>query len=166
MLINYIFVDTNIWHYAYVTPSKEDFKQIHTFSLEFLSKILQNDDIEIAITTYQIAEIMDILRKQSMTIPEREMVFNLFKTDKFFIVDITFEIIELCFRKSLASNIHIYDYLVALPLKGIVTEIYSADDHFQHPDFKEIAPVTNPLHPWILREGRIPVRPVRNSVTR
>lgn len=25
-------------------------------------------------------------------------------------------------------------------------------------DFKEIAPVANPLHPWILREGRIPVK--------
>jgi predicted nucleic acid-binding protein len=156
MLIKSILVDTNIWHYAYVIPSKEDFQQIHTTSFEFISKILQNDDIEIAITTYQIAEIMDLLRKQSMTIPKREIVFNLFKTDKFFITDINFETIEHCFHKSLVSNIHIYDYLVALPLKGVVTEIYSADDHFQHQDFKEIAPVINPLHPWILREGRIP----------
>ncbi len=46
--------------------------------------------------------------------------------------------------------------LVALPLKGIVDRIYSADDHFSHGDFKEIAEIINPLGDWILREGRKP----------
>ena len=81
-----------------------------------------------------------------------------FKKEKFTIAHLDFNNFLIASEKSLASNIHIYDYLLTLPLKGIVTEIYSADDHFQHPDFKEIAPVTNPLHPWILREGRIPVK--------
>ena len=56
----------------------------------------------------------------------------------------------------IVSNIHIYDYLVAFPLKGLVSKIYSADDHFQHKDFKAIAEVINPLSPWILREGKRP----------
>ncbi|MBU0566945.1 hypothetical protein KJ693_06550 [bacterium] len=66
--------------------------------------------------------------------------------------------IEVCFKKSLDSGIHIYDYLVALPLKGMVSKIYSADAHLQHQDFKEIAEVENPLFPWILVEGRKPVK--------
>ncbi|MFQ5688235.1 MAG: hypothetical protein ACE5GV_16420 [Candidatus Scalindua sp.] len=79
-------------------------------------------------------------------------------SEKFLRVEIAIDNVKDCFYKSLASNIHIYDYLVALPLHGIISEIYSADDHFQHDDFKAIATINNPLFPWILREGKIPYR--------
>jgi hypothetical protein len=74
----------------------------------------------------------------------------------FFIKELTAKDIAFSYKKSKVSNIHIYDYFVAIPLKGIVTKIYSADDHFQHKDFKEIAEIINPIAPWILREGKRP----------
>ena len=103
-----------------------------------------------------MAEILDLLRKGNLKAEIRKDVFDSFKTSKYQLLEITIEQTEFCFQKSLASGIHIYDYLTVLPLRGIITEIFSADDHFQHKDFKKIAKVTNPLSPWILREGRIP----------
>jgi len=159
-------IDSNIWFFAYTAPKSNEYAEIHKKSSQFLESILLNNTIIIGISFYQIAEIMELLRKRNLSKELRNKIFQSFKREKFHIIPLNMNHLELSFNKSLASNIHIYDYLVALPLKDMVTEIYSADDHFQHPDFKEIAPVTNPLHPWILREGRIPVRPVRNSVTR
>ncbi len=105
-----------------------------------------------------MAEIMELLRKGQVEKDQREELFESFMTEKFLKIEITIDHITACFHKSLTSGIHIYDYLVALPLKGIVSEIFSADDHFQHHDFKEISTVINPLNPWILREGRIPTK--------
>jgi len=151
-------IDSNIWHYAYIIPANKSFLEIHTKALTFLEDALSNESITIATTHYHIAEIMDLLRKGKLEESHREKIFNGFMTPKFKIIGLSTKILKLCFQKSLASGIHIYDYLVALPLKGVVTEIFSADDHFQHQDFKEIATVTNPLSPWILREGRLPIK--------
>ena len=52
--------------------------------------------------------------------------------------------------------IDIYDYLVVLPFKEEVEEIYSADKHFQHSYFTSIANVINPLKDWITIEGKKP----------
>jgi len=152
-------IDSNIWFFAYTSSKNNHYAEIHKKSSQFLEIILLNNTVIIGISHYQIAEIMDLLRKRNLTNELRNKIFESFKKEKFHIAPVNMNHLEISFNKSLTSGIHIYDYLVALPLKGVVTEIYSADDHFQHPDFKEIAPVTNPLHPWILREGRIPVHP-------
>ena len=159
-------IDSNIWFFAYTAPKNNQYAEIHKKASQFLESVLLDNTIIIGISHYQIAEILDLLRKRNLQKELRSKIFESFKKEKFHIAIVNMSHIEVSFNKSLSSGIHIYDYLVALPLKNIVTEIYSADDHFQHPDFTEIAPVTNPLHPWILREGRIPVHPVRNSVTR
>jgi hypothetical protein len=79
-------------------------------------------------------------------------------SEKFLRFEIAIDNVKDCFYKSLAFDIHIYGYLVALPLHGIISEIYTADDHFQHDDFKAITTINNPFSPWILREGKIPYR--------
>jgi hypothetical protein len=57
---------------------------------------------------------------------------------------------------SLASGIHVYDYLVAVPLRGLVDVIYTADSHFlEDPTFGAIAPVVNPMT-WEMHEGHSP----------
>ncbi len=86
----------------------------------------------------------------------RDHLLQDFLGEGFSIKELSLENVLSSYKKSKLSNIHIYDYLVALPLKGLITKIYSADDHFQHKDFKEIAEVENPLYPWILREGARP----------
>lgn len=131
--------------------------EIHERASTFLSEKLMDTTLQIAISIYQIAEIMDILRKGNLQKNVRKDIFKSFNTTRFHIVNIGLKTLELCFKKSLVSGIHIYDYLVAIPLKGMVNEIFSADDHFQHKDFKQIAKVSNPLFPWILREGKAPI---------
>jgi len=160
MLTECCLIDSNIWYYAYIIPTKEDFLEIHNRASAFLADSLEDKSIIISITSYQMAEIIDLLRKGNLKAEIRKDIFESFKTPKYQLLEITIEQTEFCFQKSIASGIHIYDYLTALPLKGMITEIFSADDHFQHKDFKEIAKVTNPLSPWMLREGRIPEKSV------
>lgn len=159
MLIEAVLIDTNLWHYAYVLPKEENLKVLHKEAKRFLRETLLDHSRKVAISTYQIAEISELLRRENVKREIIEKVLeDIFQKEKFVIKDITPPIIKLCVELSISSNIHIYDYLVALPLKGIITKMYSADDHFQHKDFKEIAEVINPISPWILREGRIPER--------
>lgn len=157
-MINSILIDSNIWYHAYVLSEKKEFKELHGRANEFLLSKLEDNSIIIALTSYQIVEILELLRKGKVGREKREELYKSFTTEKFLKVEIAIDNVKDCFHKSLASDIHMYDYLVALPLKGIIHEIYTADDHFQHTDFKEIAHVTNPLSPWILREGRIPYK--------
>lgn len=153
-----IIIDTNLWHYAYVEPKEEDYLEIHKQAERFLKDTLINPDVTVAITTHQISEILDILRKGGVSRLIRIELFEAIKSEKFIIKELTVANIESCFKKSLDSGIHIYDYLVTLPLKGLARKIYSADSHLQHQDFKDIAEVENPIFPWILVEGRKPVR--------
>lgn len=151
-------IDSNIWYHAYILSEKEEFKEIHNKAVLFLAEKLNNDSVIIALTSYQVVEIMELLRKGQVDRGRIKELFDSFNTDKFQILEVSFEDISHCIHKSLISGIHAYDYLVALPLKGIISVIYSSDDHFQHPDFKEIASVVNPISPWILREGKVPQR--------
>lgn len=155
-MIKRVLIDSNIWYHAYIQSEREEFKELHDHAKQFLLSKLNDNSVIIAISSYQIVEIMELLRKGKVNSEKRKDLYGSFLTDKFFKVEISLEVIGTSFYKSLASDIHIYDYLVALPLKSVVSEVYSADDHLQHSDFQEIAIVTNPLSPWILREGREP----------
>ena len=156
MPTNHILIDSNIWYFAYIIPKDEEFAEIHHRAARFLAEKLGDINIVIGISLYQVAEILELLRKGSLPGNIRQDILESFKTPKFRIADLHLELIESAFTKSAASGIHLYDYLTAPPLAGTVTEIYSADDHFQHSDFTSLAQVTNPLSPWILREGRLP----------
>ncbi len=158
MPTNCILIDSNIWYYAYIIPKKEEFVEIHNKASRFLVEKLADVTLTIGISLYQIAEILELLRKGNLPGNIRQDILESFKTPKFHVVDLDLELIDMAFNKSLLSGIHLYDYLTALPLKGIVSQIFSADDHFQHQHFKSIAQVINPLSPWILREGRLPLK--------
>lgn len=119
--------------------------------------MLKNRNIRIAMSVYQVAEILEVLRRSGVSDDVRKMLIDDFETGKFFIKELDFSIVKECILSSTKSNIHVYDYLVAYPLKYIVDVIYSADDHFKHKDFS-FAKIINPLEPWILREGRKPFK--------
>jgi len=158
MPIKFVMVDSNIWHYVYHQPKEKEYIEIRQKSSQFMKEILTNPSIKIALSSYQCAEIIELLRRTGQTKQILDELIEDFKKDKFKITDLKFDDFLIAAGKSLLSNIHIYDYLVAIPLRDIIEEIFSADDHFQHKDFKEIARVTNPLAPWVLREGRIPFK--------
>lgn len=156
MSIKFVLVDTNIWHYTYHQPKEDQFIELKEKSRQFMKDILTDTHVKIALSSYQCAEIIELLRRTGQPKQIIKELVEDFKKENFIIVNLDFNDFLIAADKSVTSGIHIYDYLVALPLTNLVAEIFSADDHFQHQDFKEIAKVTNPLHPWILREGRIP----------
>lgn len=124
---SYILIDTNIWHFAFVKPTEDEW------------------------------EIIEVLRRSGVDLKTREGLIKDFDTGKFFVKDLTFDAVRDALKDAAKSHIHVYDYLVAHPLKNIVERIYSADDHFQHEHFR-YAEVVNPVMPWVLREGIKPFR--------
>jgi len=155
---NFVLIDTNIWHFALVTPTEEPFIEVHNLASTFLSPILFDPNIRIALSCYQACEILEVLRRSNLSVETGHKLLEDFEKRKFFVKSLDFPAVINAVRDSAESNIHIYDYLVAYPLKGIVSRIYSADEHFKHPHFHEIAEVNNPLSPWVITEGKRPTK--------
>lgn len=95
---------------------------------------------------------LEVLRRSGVDLKTREGLIKDFDTGKFFVKDLTFDAVRDALKDAAKSHIHVYDYLVAYPLKNIVERIYSADEHFRY------AEVVNPVMPWVLREGIKPFR--------
>lgn len=153
---SFILVDTNIWHFAMVKPREEEFLEVHKRANSFLLSTLMDENIRMALSSYQVAEVLEVLRRSHVDFDTRMKLLADLKTRKFYVAEVLFRTVEEAIKDSFESGIHVYDYLVAYPLKGVVTRIYSADDHFQHAHFIKMAEVVNPLFPWILREGLKP----------
>jgi len=155
---SFVLIDTNIWHFALVKPIEELFVEAHNLASTFLSSILFDPNLRIALSCYQVSEILEVLRRSKLSVDSRLKLLEDFEKGKFFIKPLDFPAVISAVRDSAKSNIHIYDYLVAYPLRGIVNRIYSADEHFKHPHFHRIAEVNNPLSPWIITEGKRPTK--------
>jgi len=153
MTPSFILVDTNVWHFALVKPKEQEFSEIHASAKEFLLNVLSNRDFRIAFSSYHVAELLEVLGKSGIDVETRIKLLQDFKTAKFYVKELLPETVEKALTHSFESRIHIYDYLTVYPLEGVVIQIFSADQHLQHPHFKKVAEVVNPLHPWILQEG-------------
>jgi len=154
---SYILIDTNIWHFTFVKPTEDEFVEIHLLAKDTFEELLADKDIRVAMSAYQAGEIIEVLRRSGVDLKTREGLIKDFDTGKFFVKDLTFDAVRDALKDAAKSHIHVYDYLVAYPLKNIVERIYSADDHFQHEHFR-YAEVVNPVMPWVLREGIKPFR--------
>lgn len=154
---SYVLVDTNIWHFAFVKPKGEEFAEVHALAKDALMELLTDKGVRVAMSAYQAGEVIEVLRRSGVDLETREGLVRDFSTGKFFVKDLTFNTVRSALSDSAESGIHVYDYLVAYPLKGVVERMYSADDHFQHEHFR-YAEVVNPVAPWILREGIKPFR--------
>jgi predicted nucleic acid-binding protein len=148
-------VDTNIWEYAYVELSITGGLTLLSQARQFLEGLLADTGRRIFLSAYQAAEIPEVMRKLGVPADIREAVFNLFWTDRCQIVPCSAQVTHEAFALSNESGIHIYDYLVALPLRGLIAVFYTADEHFLHPHFQKVATVQNPLS-WVMTEGRPP----------
>ena len=155
---SFVLIDTNIWHFALVKPIEKPFMEIHDLASTFLSSILLDPNIRIALSCYQVGEMLEVLRKSGLDVDLRLRLLEDFGKAKFFVEELSLPAVREAVKASSQSNVHIYDYLVAYPLMGTVNRIYSADNHFVHPDFRKIAEVINPLSPWIITEGKKPIK--------
>ena len=148
-------VDTNIWEYAFCQPRIAAGADLNREAKSFLDALLADADKPLFLSEYQACEVLEVLRKVGVPGDTRQAVYDLFRSDRCCVVPYSTRITEEAFSLSRASNIHIYDYLVALPLRGLVAVIYTADEHFGHPHFQAIARIENPLN-WVACEGRGP----------
>ncbi|MEE8167342.1 MAG: hypothetical protein V3T58_00530 [Candidatus Hydrothermarchaeales archaeon] len=154
---SHILIDTNIWHFAFVKPREDEFAEIHGVAKDVLQELLSDREVRIGMSAYQAGEIIEVLRRSGVNMKTRAGLIRDFGTGKFFVKDLTFDIVRDALTDAAKSDIHVYDYLVAYPLRNIVERIYSADDHFRHEHFG-YAEVINPVMPWVLREGIKPFR--------
>lgn len=58
-----IIIDTNIWHYSYITTKEKIYEEIHKKAKFFIIKKLNDPFIKIILTAYQASEILELLRK-------------------------------------------------------------------------------------------------------
>ncbi len=153
-------VDTQIWLYAYGRPKLPQYLPVHIEAKDFLNRILKATDTTVALSLQQAAEILQLLGEIGVSSEERIQLLQDFSSDKFLLQTVTIGHLEEALRLSMKSSVHIWDYLVALPLRGIVQKIYSADKHFFRTDhFSKIAEVSNPLS-WEMVEGKSPEKRV------
>lgn len=148
-------VDTNIWEYAFCQPRIPAGADLNREAKAFLDALLADATKPLMLSEYQVCEVLEVLRKVGVSGHARQTVFDLFRSERCTVVPHGTGITEEAFGLSRASNIHLYDYLVALPLRGLVSVIYTADEHFGHPHFQAIARIENPLS-WVACEGRGP----------
>lgn len=84
-----VIVDTNLWQFGYIRPTQEAFIDLHLEINKFLLSILINPDINIGISTYQMAEVLEILRKSGLAKDKINKIFENFKLTKFKVVPLT-----------------------------------------------------------------------------
>jgi len=155
-----IFIDTQIWVYAFKKPrrksfaSKEEFEEasrIHDKASRFVRDALLNHVIYI--TTHQLAEIFHALafrgvrmnRSEALSITEKLM-----RSSRTVLVEVKRKHYKEALRLSNLSGIHVWDYLCILPLKNMIDIAYTNDEHFLHPTIKSLIPkIENPVGKWI-----------------
>jgi len=155
-----VFIDTQIWVYAFKKPRKESFKnrgafkealQMHSNATKFLQDALGNH--EIYITTHQLAEIYHALAFRGIRMNVRqalEIIDNIMKSSKTVLVEVKRRHYREALKLSSVSGIHVWDYLCVIPLKELIDVAYSNDRHFLHPTLRNLVPkVENPIGKWI-----------------
>lgn len=164
MTRDFALVDTNIWRFALAKPKEKEFAELNEKAQRFLSSLVNDQTVRIGLSSYQVCEILEVLRKTGISREEREKILEDFKKAKFYVKPLTLEDAVKAARDSAKSNIHVCDYLVVYPLRGVLNAIYSADSHLMHEDFTSICEVINPLSPWFQTEGKQPQKLARGRV--
>lgn len=147
-------IDTQLWEYACMIPKGPSGAALHEQARDFVDGIVGDPSVQIVCSSYQLAEVVEVLRKVGADRGVRQEMLDLL-TIRCRSISIDSDVAVECLGLSLDSSIHVWDYLVAVPLRDLVDTIYSADTHFQHEHFRSIARVVNPLD-WDMEEGQRP----------
>ncbi len=150
-------VDTQLWEYAFTDATEPAYRTLHDESDKWLQALLKDPDTVIVLSVFHLAEILEVLRTQGVELNRRAQLLTDFLTrnDKYEIVPLETRHVLEAFELGSRSDIHLWDYLVALPVAPQVSTIYSADRHFRHEHFQQRCAVQNPV-PWDIIEGHKP----------
>jgi len=154
-----VFIDTEIWAFAYKEPkrelfaSDEDFKKAvryHATARSFLEEKLTKD--RIYMSTHQLAEIYHVLSYRGIKLPKqtaKTIINSIIRSDRVVIVDVKRAHFNEALERSVRSCIHIWDFLCIIPVKDKVDVAYSMDKHFLHREIRSLVPrVENPIGEW------------------
>jgi len=155
-----VFIDTQLWIYAFKKPQRENFLsgeeyeealQIHGKAMKFMHNVLTSHMVHI--TTHQLAEIFHALAFRGVRMNSRQalnIVEKIMKSSRTIVVEVRKRHYREALRLSSLSGIHIWDYLCIIPLRGQIDVAYTNDKHFLHPTIKSLVPkVENPIGKWI-----------------
>ena len=156
-----IFIDTQLWAYAFKRPHESKFKsrkefeeaiEIHKRANRFIYESLMNHTIYL--TTHQLAEIFHVLAFRGIRMNVRnawEIVEKIMRSSRTVIVEFKKRHYKEALRLSSISGIHVWDYLCIIPLKDMVDVAYTNDKHFLHPTIRNLVPsIENPVGKWII----------------
>ncbi len=154
-----LFIDTELWIYSLKKPDQAKYQDSQRFQLDrdkhinakhFFKNL--SPDTQYFFTIHQLCEIYHNLRFRGSRL-ESEFVITfitaLKSSQNSTIVEITQESYEKCLRLSTQSNIHIWDFLCVIPLRGKIDLIFTSDKHFLDVEFTNLGiPIQNPLREW------------------
>lgn len=63
----FVLIDTNIWHFARVQPKEAEYAPLHFMAKTFLLEELNREDVRIALSAYQVGEILEIWRRSGIS---------------------------------------------------------------------------------------------------
>ena len=155
-----VFIDTQIWVYAFKKPSKERIgddtlyhraRGMHERARKLVYESLLENTVYI--TTHQLAEIFHALAFRGVRMDARkalDIIEKLARSSKTVIVDVRRKHYREALRQSSMTGIHVWDYLCIIPLKGLIDIAYSNDKHFLHPSIRSLVPrIENPIGEWL-----------------
>ncbi len=103
-------------------------------------------------TTHQICEIYHALRFRGQKLDANfvDAYINSItsaKTSR--IVEANKDDMKHCIDLSIASNVHVWDFLCIIPIKDKIDVIYTSDKHFTHQTMKDLGVrIENPIGTW------------------
>ena len=147
-----ILIDTRIWALAlkaaYMERSDPDYG-LAIQAKDLVSNALERE--QLLMSAQLVGEIYHVATRRGLKVPPGDVVVyldNLLSKKNVLSATTSKKALKRAMRLSVQHNLHIWDFLVAVPFEGNVDVIYTMDPHFRAPYFQGIAKVENPLGVW------------------
>ena len=154
-----MFVDTELWIYSIKEPNENKYSnteifeqdtQKHLHAITFF-KTLMKDTI-FFFTTHQICELYHVLRFRGTKLDVdfvHSYMTSIITSKTSRVIEASLKDVKKSIDLSIASNIHVWDFLCIVPLKDKIDMIYTSDKHFTHQSMKDLGiPIENPIGTW------------------
>jgi len=63
----FVLIDTNIWYFARVQTKESEYAPLHSSAKTFLLEELSQEEVRIALSAYQIGEILETWRRSGIS---------------------------------------------------------------------------------------------------
>ncbi|MCS7264400.1 MAG: hypothetical protein NZ805_06170 [Armatimonadetes bacterium] len=116
----------------------------------------QVDSQVLAVSPQLLGELYHVLTERGLRITKtlaQQLVDDLLQGANIIYRSPDVAIIQEAIALSARTCVHIWDFLIVLPFRGILERIYTTDPHFLSCKNLQVAPVENPLGLWVT-EGK------------